>query len=365
MERIMREIVLFIGLVTVLCFCAPDSNACTGITLKAKDGSFVFGRTLEFAHKMDSEVIVIPRNIKFSGITPTGKNGLQWKSKFAAVGANFNSTPVIIDGINEKGLSCGMFYFPDLADYQRVVKSDFPKTIAPWQFATWILTNFESVSEVKKNLPKIKVANVVFKKWNMVIPMHSIVTDAKGNSIVIEYIKGQLNIYDNEYGVITNSPSFDWMTTNIRNYLKLSPNNFSKKTVAGKSLTPFGEGSGMFGVPGDFTPPSRFIRALFFSMASLTCDNSKDTAMQAFHILNNFDIPKGTVRSDKGEVTAYDWTQWTAVHDLHEKNYYYKTKGNSRIRVVKLMKCNLNSDNISKLTMDTPENIQDVTSDLK
>lgn len=365
MEKLKVKIVSFIGLVTILCFCAPHSYACTGITLKAKDGSVVFGRTLEFAHKMDSEVIVIPRNMKIIGNTSTGEDGLQWNSKFAATGANFDNTPVIIDGINEKGLSCGLFYFPGFAEYQSVVESDKSKTIAPWQFATWILTNFESVSEVKEHLPEIKVANVVFKKWDFIPPMHSIVTDAKGNSIVIEYIEGKLNIYDNEYGVITNSPSFDWMTTNVRNYLNLSPNNVSEKTLAGQKLKPFGEGSGMVGIPGDFTPPSRFIRALYYSMASLMCDKSKETALQAFHILNNFDIPMGTVRSEHGEVTDYDWTQWTAVHDLDKKDYYYKTEGNSRIRVVNLMKCNLNAENISKLTMDSPEDIQNVTSDLK
>jgi choloylglycine hydrolase len=246
-----------------------------------------------------------------------------------------------------------------------VTEADNPRTIAPWQLATWILTNFESVSEVKEKLKEIKVANVVFKKWNIVIPVHLIVTDAKGNSIVIEYIKGQLNIHDNKYGVITNSPPFDWMITNIRNYLRLSPNNLIGKTINGKNLTPFGEGSGMFGVPGDFTPPSRFIRGLFFSIASLTVNNSQDASMQMFHILNNFDIPEGTVRSEKGKVTAYDRTQWTSVHDLNKKNYYYKTEGNTRIRVVKLINCNLNAEKIFKLTMETPEDIQDVTSDLK
>ena len=365
MNKTMGNIVLFWGIVASLCFCALEIYACTGITLKSKDGSFVFGRTLEFGRIMGSEVIVIPRNIKFNGVTSTADNGLEWKSKFAAVGANFDDTPVIIDGVNEKGMSCGMFYFPGFADYQSVVDADNSKTIAPWQIATWILTNFKSVSEVKENLPKIKVANIVFKKWNMVIPMHTIVTDKKGESIVIEYVKGQLNIYDNKYGVITNAPTFDWMITNVRNYLNLSPNNLLNKTINSKTLTPFGEGSGMFGVPGDFTPPSRFIRALFFSLASLTQDNSKKSMMQAFHILNNFDIPKGTVRSNQGKVTAYDWTQWTAVHDLDKKNYYYKTEGNSRIRVVKLMNCNLNAKKISKLIMKSPEDIKDVTLDLK
>ena len=365
MEKLKGKIILLTCLFTVLFIGAIDSLACTGVTLKAKDGSFVFGRTMEFAHEMNSEVIVIPRNFKFTGVTSTGGNGLQWETKFAAVGANFNDTPVIIDGINEKGLSCDMLYFPGFADYQSVTDSDNPKTIAPWQLGTWILTKFQSVLEVKEYLPQIKVPNVIFKKWNMVPPMHAIVTDAQGNSIVIEYTKGQLNIHDNEYGVLTNSPTFDWMITNIRNYLRLSPNNLAEITVAGKSLTPFGEGSGMFGVPGDFTPPSRFIRALFFSLASLTKDNSTDTVMQAFHILNNFDIPQGTVRPDTGEVTAYDWTQWIAVHDLSKRIYYYKTEGNSRIRVVNLLECNLNAENILKLPMESSEDILNVTADLK
>ena len=357
----MRKFTAIMTLFVFFLFYSLEAISCTGITLEAKDGAVVFGRTLEFAKNLKSEVIVVPRNMKFTGMTADGRNGLEWKTKFAAVGANFENTQEIIDGINEKGLSSGIFYFPGYTEYQPATKSDYDKTLAPWQLVTWILTNFESVDEVREQLYHIKVANVVYDKWKMVLPFHYIVTDSKGNSIVIEYVKGKMNIYDNLYGVITNTPPFDWMLTNIQNYLYLSANNLPERELAGKKLSPFGQGSGMLGIPGDFTPPSRFIRALFFASASLIKDNSQETAMQAFHILNNFDIPDGVVRSEQGDVTEYDITQWTSVHDLHKKNFYFKTAGNSRIRVVKLMDCNLNSKDIKKIKMDTPEDIKDVT----
>ncbi len=365
MKKIKGKLLVCISLVIALLSNVTDSYACTGITLKAKDGSYIFGRTLEFAKPMDSDVIVIPKNYKFVGATTTGNNGLQWDGKFAAVGANFCGVDYIIDGVNEKGLSSGVFYFPGFAEYQAVTDADISKSIAPWQLVTWILTNFETVAEVKQKLKEIKVANVVFQKWDMVLPLHCIVTDPKGNSIVIEYIKGQLNIHDNVYGTITNAPPFDWMTLNIQNYLTLTPNNLPEITVAGQRLLAYGQGSGMFGVPGDFSPPSRFIRALFFSLASVVRDNSDGASMQAFHILNNFDIPEGVVRSSEGKITAYDITEWTSVHDLNKRNYYYKTKGDSRLRVVKLMNCNLHEKKIKKLVMDAPEDVLDVTTDLK
>ena len=55
------------------------------------------------------------------------------------------------------------------------------------------------------------------------------------------------------------------------------------------------------GLPGDFTPPSRVLRAVAFSRSMPMEETGRDTVLQAFHILNNFDIPKGASRSpEKG-----------------------------------------------------------------
>ncbi len=94
-----------------------SAPACTGITLTAADGTVVHARTLEFAIDIDSNVIVVPRGYARVGTTPDGKPGLKWKAKYASVGANGVGLPFIFDGVNEKGLAVGTFYFPTSAGY--------------------------------------------------------------------------------------------------------------------------------------------------------------------------------------------------------------------------------------------------------
>ena len=159
------------------------------------------------------------------GTTPDGKPGLTWKSKYASVGANGVGLPFLFDGLNEKGLTVGTFYFPTSAGYMPYSAADAGKTLAAWEVGSWILENLASVEEVKANIGKVVVPAVVFKAWGFSPEVHYIVTDASGKSIVIEYVGGKLNVYDNPLGVVTNSPAFDWQMTNLRNYVNFSMAN--------------------------------------------------------------------------------------------------------------------------------------------
>ena len=256
----------FAAALIVGCVTRPVS-ACTGITLTAADGTVIHARTLEFGIDLHSDVMMVPRGYPRSGSTPDGKEGLQWKAKYASVGANGVGLPFLFDGLNEKGLSVGTFYFPTSAGYMPYTSSDAARTIAPWELGSWMLENFSSVEEAKANIGNVVVPAVVFKQWGFAPEVHYIVTDASGKSVVIEYVGGRLNIYDAPLGVITNSPTFDWHMTNLRNYVNFSMSNVPPVKLGPVTLQPFGQGSGMLGIPGDFTPPSRFVRAVAFSQS--------------------------------------------------------------------------------------------------
>ena len=341
-------------------FLSSAADACTGIRLTAADGTVVHARTLEFAVDLQSDVLVSPRGYERVGLTPDGKDGLKWKAKYASVGANGVGLPIILDGLNEAGLAAGLFYFPTTAGYQAYAPEDAAKTIAPWQLGSWILDNFASVDEVKANIGSILVAETVLKQWGFSPPVHAIVHDASGKSIVIEYVGGKLNVYDNPLGVITNSPGFDWHMTNLRNYLNFSFENHPPVQLGSVRLEPFGQGSGMLGMPGDFTPPSRFVRAVAFSQSVLQPKTGDDAVLTAFHVLNNFDIPKGAAREaqkdEHGNILA-DYTIWTAASDLKTKRYFFRTYDDSAIRMVDLMKMNLDAKDIVKFSMCGEETI--------
>lgn len=331
---------------------AQSAHACTGIRLAAGDGTIVHARTLEFGIDVQSEIMMVPRGFARTGTTPDGKPGLKWTTKYASVGMNGVGLPILFDGVNEKGLAGGMFYFPTSAGYMPYSPGAADKTIAQWEVVSWVLENFASVEEVKAHIDEIVVPSVVFGGWGFAPEAHYIVHDASGQSIVIEYVDGKLTVHDNPLGVITNSPAFDWHMTNLRNYLNFSMTNAPPVQLGGVKLLPTGQGTGMLGLPGDFTPPSRFVRAVAFSQSILKPETGRDAVLEAFHVLNQFDIPKGAARDSQkdshGNIVA-DYTVWTSASDLKARRYYFRTYENSQIRMVDLMSMDVGGKDIVKL----------------
>ena len=357
-------LLISLGVLVGSLFLGPVVEACTGIRLKAADGTIVFARTLEFGIGLGSEVIVVPRGYARTGTTPDGKNGLKWTAKYASVGANAEGLPILIDGVNEKGLAAGLFYFPTAAGYMKYDPAKASETIAPWEIGSWILEDFATVDEVRKNIGSVVVPEVVLKEMGFAPPVHYAILDASGRSIVIEYVEGKLRVYDNPLGILTNSPSFDWQMTNLRNYVNFSLVNVPPVHLGSVTLQGFGQGTGMLGLPGDVTPPSRFVRAVAYTHSVFPSKTGDEAVLQAFHILNNFDIPKGSAREDQkdqfGNIIA-DYTLWTSASDLKARRYYFRTYENSQIRSVDLMKMPIDAKDITKISMKSDEIIKSMS----
>lgn len=326
---------------------ALQIDACTGIKLTAKDGSIVHGRTLEFGLPLECSMAVIPRGYSFTGTAPSGK-GLSYTAKYAALGTILFKDIALLDGINEKGLAAGTFFFPGFASYAAITKENQEKALSPSEFPHWILTQFASIEEVKNSLHQVVIAPTLVTGWgNESPPFHYIVYDKLGKCLVIEPLNGQLVAYDNPLGVLTNSPAFDWHMTNLRNFINLNPVNVPALTINGLILAPFGQGSGLVGLPGDFTPPSRFVRAAIFSSTAIPSNRAEDAVFQAFHLLNQFDIPIGAVRTQDKENAHFDYTMITCVRDPKALRYYFKTYENPTIHMVDLTAFDLNAKTIS------------------
>lgn len=329
--------------------------ACTGIELQSQDGVTITGRTVEFGRPIKLKAAVVPRHYQFNGTIPDGKKGISYRSKYAAVGVTAFDQPAIVDGINEKGLMVGMFYFPGFAEYTPLTIHNRNYAMSPTDFPNWILTQFATVDEVRKEVTKNRVVVVPtsFQVWGGVPPMHYIVYDSKGNSIVIEPIKGELRVFDNPIGTFTNSPEFPWHLTNLANYINLTPVNVSSKKIKDYTIKSLGEGSGLLGLPGDFTPPSRFIRAAIFSSAAPTAATATAGVFEAFHILNQFDIPPGAVRdSNTDDLSSSDITLATTVKDSKNLKYYLRTFENQNIRVIDLKQFDPNEERIIWIKID-------------
>lgn len=358
----LKTALLAMGMAGVM--MAP-AEACTGIKLKAKDGAVVHGRTLEFGIKIDTSMAVIPRGYEFVGTTSKGP-GLAYIAKFAAVGAIAFGKPALLDGMNEKGLCVGTFYFPAYASYSKISSENQKKALSPVEFSNWLVVSFSTIDEVKAGLADVVIAPTTDKGWGETpMPLHYIVFDKSGNSLVIEPLKGKLVAYDNPIGALTNSPSFDWHMTNLRNFINLTPFNASPIKLDGVALAPFGQGSGMVGMPGDFTPPSRFVRAAIYSSTAEPSKSGVDAVFQAFHILHQFDIPVGVTRQEADGVVYTDVTLATVVRDPQQLTYYFNTYDDQTIRVVDLNKFDLDGKAIKQLSTATfKQSAVDVSSQL-
>lgn len=310
-------------------------QACTNFLLIAADGTPVYGRTLEYALQTQSEVVVMPRNTFFVGIRANNAPGPKWNARYALVGVMSFGQPFVSDGMNEKGLAGGALYFPDFAAYTPPGEADPKTALAPWEFLTWVLTNFATVAEVKAALDKVTIVDLPTPVVNFTLPFHFPIHDASGASIVIEPIDGKLKVYDNPLGVLTNSPPFDWHLNNIRNYVKISPVNANPLKIGGQTFAPLGQGSGLLGVPGDPTPPSRFIRALGYVASARQATDGPQTVRLAEHILNNFDIPIGFISTGEKD-GPLEYTQWTSIADLRARKYYIKGYQDQVLREVDL-----------------------------
>jgi choloylglycine hydrolase len=191
------------------------------------------------------------------------------------------------------------------------------------------------------------------------------VADADGRYVVLEYLRGELNVCDNPLGVITNAPSFDWHLTHLRNYVNLTVTNVPPIAISGLKMAGLGQGTGMLGLPGDFTPPSRFVRAVAFTQSALPVATAQEGVLQTFHILNQFDIPKGAARGVEQGRTVADYTLWTSVSDLTNLRYHFRTFDNSRIRMVDLKRMDLDAREVKTFPMSGQEVVEDLSEQAK
>lgn len=315
--------------------------ACTNIAVKAEDGSVVVGRTLEFGPPLNSNVISSPQGREFTSTTPDGKAGKSWKSKYGYVFMDFFGVHQTIDGMNEKGLSFGYLYMPGFAEYQVVPPGKENQSMDYLSFGDWILGNFDNVDDIKAAVKDIYVYATpinagVYK--NMIFPLHAVIVDQSGKSITIEFVKGKIHVYDNQGGILTNSPTYPWHIINLNNYINLTP--YAPKTIKVGPISYFGtgQGSGSIGTPGDYSPPSRFVKISLLAHSAYPVPHSLAALNLTQHILNNVDIPNGAVRGEKGTNDPSDKTQWTVFKDLKNKVLYFNSYTNSTLKKIDLSK---------------------------
>lgn len=296
-----------------------DALACTAVDVKAQDGSVVAGRTMEWAYEMQWNLLFYPQGSTYQLTAPT-KNGQKAEtqvSRYAVLGIGTGMEKnAMLEGQNSAGLGVSGNFLPGFTQYQTVSAKDH-QYLSVLEFIRFVLSNYATVAEIKKSLPEYKVWAPKLNNLPVEPSIHFLISDKSGANVVIEFINGQMKIFDKTAGVMTNSPNYDWHMINIRNYVNLSNDGISSRNSSNLgNITAFGQGGGAIGLPGDFTPPSRFVKTTFLNYFA---DQPKDAAGAinlADHILNNVDIPIGVISSQEHGSKTSDYTQWVAIKDL-------------------------------------------------
>ena len=334
----LKDFIKGIFLSLTLALGAADSvAACTNFLVKATDGSVVVGRTMEFPIDLQSKLVVQSRGQARRSRAPGGEPGLAWTSKYGYTMLNAFGLDFATEGVNEKGLSFSFLWLPESV-YEAVPAADQKQALELGDVGGYILGTCSTVEEARRSLENGRIWGESIKALGGVPTVHIAVHDAGGKSLVVEFIEGKKKIYDNPLGVMTNSPQFPWHITNLRNYVHLNPKGHDQLKIAGMEIDETGKGSGLLGMPGDLTPPARFVRTATMVASARPAADAASAVNVAEHILNSLDYPKGLVRDPADTEKQVENIQWVVIEDLTNRVIYYKSYDNLNRRSIDLKK---------------------------
>lgn len=301
---------------------------CTNISIIADNGDVFWGRTMDFTFdpfksSVDSKMTAYPAQFKIKGLHQN------WSTKYAFMGINVNNSLFFNDGINSAGIVGDAQYLEEATwDTPTNLKKRGLQPIIGEEVVAYVLSNFGSVAEIKDAFTHLGQEKTTYPDWEDAdtgiptpIPMHYTFSDAKGNSVILEPVnQGAFKIYDG-IGVMTNSPEYPWHLDNLRNYLQLTNHNLGHQQLTEKlDIKQIESGSGLIGLPGDYTAPSRFVRGTYLSkfLAPFHADQG---ITQLYNVFKSVMIPQGIEHTQENSAKC-DYTGYWAGYDVTKRSIY-------------------------------------------
>lgn len=296
-----------------------------------------FGRNFDYEISYNERVCITPRNFIFSFRLID-----DIKTHFAIIGitAGIDEYPLYYDACNEKGLSIAGLNFAGNASYLEEKKDMI--NITPFEFIPYLLSNFSTVSEVKKALKNINLVNINFSEGLPLSSLHWMISD-ENEAIVVEPLEDGLKVYDNPVGVLTNNPPFDKQLSTLNKYMGLSNKNPKNTFSDDFDLDEYSRGMGAIGLPGDLSSSSRFAKVAFTRANSHAGDGESESVSQFFHILHSVEQQKGCTFISED---LYEYTIYTSCYNTNDAVLYYTTYNNNQIAKVEMANENLDSDKL-------------------
>lgn len=291
--------IVTIALSTLLLTQTSPGSACTRFVYLGPNGNVITARSMDWRSDILSNLWILPRGIARNG--QAGPNSLRWTSRYGSVivsGYDVSTT----DGVNEAGLEANLLWLVE-SKYPKFDKGSKPGlTIAAW--AQYMLDNFGTVAEAVAALEKepftIVTDNVPGE--NRLTTVHLSISDATGDSAIVEYIDGKQVIHHSrDYQVMTNSPIFSEQLA-LASYWK---------QIGGTTM-----------LPGTNRAADRFARASFYVNAIPKFDDPNKAVASVFSVIRNTSVPLGITTPDEPNISS---TRWRTVFDHKRKLYFFES----------------------------------------
>jgi choloylglycine hydrolase len=321
---------------------------CTSLTYQTSDGDYWLARTMDFAFELGGQPVVMPRHYTFKSVT-----GQQFTTQYGFVGAGAKLQDyILVDGVNEAGLSAAALYFPDQAHYTTEPVAD-KINLASFELLNWLLGMNQNNADVAANLNQINVVNFELPLLHANVPLHWIITDQAGHCNFLEIRADGQHWLDNPVGVMTNSPNFEWHQQNLGNYVQLQNGSQPERQFHDYTAQEIGPGSGALGLPGDYTSTSRFVRAAYTrQFAPRVADEMALNTVN--HLLEPFDIAKNIKLQANGNS---DYTQYRGYMQLSHPTYYFQPYENSALSAVTLTEALLTKNTVTVFPVQRQQDV--------
>ncbi|WP_288342061.1 choloylglycine hydrolase [uncultured Dubosiella sp.] len=298
--------------------------------LNYTNGHHYIGRNLDWDFDFPNDVVVTPRNYPFQW-----RNGKTCTSHNALIGMAIiqNDYPLYFEAANDKGLGMVGTAFAGFAKY--FPKAEGKDNVATFELIPYVLTQASTLQEARALFDNMNIWDIPFSEQQPTSPMHWIVGSKEG-SFVVESTKDGLKVYDNNWGVLTNAPTFDWMSYNMANYVNLTRHEPTIQFAPDmKGIDLFSRGLGSSGLPGGVDSVSRFVRVAFTNLNSVCDLDPQKNVAQFFHILSNVQQVRGEAEIKPG---VFEITQYACCIDTDTGIFYYSTYYNQSLTAVDMNK---------------------------
>ena len=308
----------------------------------------LFGRTLDLECSYGESIVLTPRLFELRFIHESSAPSHQ---AILGVACLHEGYPLYYDAVNEAGLAAAALSFMGNARYRPKRKGAY--NIASAELIPWLLSRAESLSDALSLLRHTNITKYAVSREHEVTPLHWLIADKSG-ALTLETGVGGVKIYENPVGVLSNSPPFDYQMTNLANYMSAKSAPPQNTLCPDTELVHYSRGMGGLGLPGDFSSPSRFVRAVFAKNHTSAAKNKKEAVSRFFHIMDTVSQPRGSALTESGEPIS---TVYTCCADLSEKTYYFTTYDCRQIRAVTMSALPLDGDRPISFPMHFEEKI--------